>query len=56
MRPSHLCSLSVASPSSHPTLLHSLLGLPGPPKNIRGVLAHPRGYSLRRSSQWSRRR
>ena len=56
MRPSRLCSLSVASPSSHPTLPHSLLGLSSPSKNIRGVLALPRGYSLSRSSQWSRSR
>ena len=56
MRPSRLFSLSVASPSSHPTLPHSLLGLSSPSKNIRGVLTLPRGYSLIRSSQWSHSR
>ena len=56
MRTGHLCSLSIVSPSSHPALPHSLLGLSHPSENIRGVLALPRGYSLSRSSQRSRSR
>jgi hypothetical protein len=56
MRPDHLCSFSISSPSGHPTFPHSLLDLSNPSENIRGVLTFPRGYSLDRSYQRSRRR
>jgi len=53
VRPSPLCSLSVASPSNHPTLPYSLLGVSSPSHNIRGVLTLTQGYTLSRSSpQW----